>query len=148
MATVNFRLNNDFVTDQFLDDSSLIGLVSAAKDYQLCWQINHALRFDFRLEADLEIRLKKASKTLFFNVFRYEEIMKTVTHYLFNNHYRAEFLLPELKQFDCLWLVKGEFYLSGEIKMLLDRVREIEAVRLVTPLSMQDVKHRQNLILD
>ncbi|HUX83747.1 MAG TPA: IPExxxVDY family protein [Chitinophagaceae bacterium] len=148
MSASLFRLNNDSVSDQFLDDSRLIGMVTPMKDYQLCWEINQALRFDFRLEPDLEIQLKKGRKTIFFNVFRYQETMKSVIHYLFNNHFRAEFLLPELKHFDCLWLVKGDYYLTGELKLLLERVREIGSVRLVSELSLEEVKNRQNLILE
>lgn len=148
MAATRYKLDNDTVSERFLEGARLIGLVAPVKDYQLCWQINRSLQFDFRLEQGLEIRLKTGRKSCYFNVFEYEESIKTVIHYLFNNHYKADFLLPELRHLDYLWLIKGEYYQPGELKLLLDQVREIECIQLVAEFSLNDIKNKQNLTLD
>jgi len=143
-----YKLDNDSLSDIFLDDARLLGLVSAAKDYQLCLQVNNTLQFDFRLDKNLEVRMKKGRKNCYYNVFVFNESMKSVNHYLFNNHFRTDFLLPELKQFDCLWLVKGDYYHTGELKQLIELVREIECIRLAAELPLSEVKNRSNLTLD
>ncbi|MHB1921698.1 MAG: IPExxxVDY family protein [Chitinophagaceae bacterium] len=146
MSTLKMKLDYDSLMEEFFDSTHLIGMVSSVKDYQLCWQINHALNFDFRVNNELEISWKKKRKQIFFTVFEYLEPIKSVAHYLYNNHFRAEFLLPELKNVDYLWMIKGNYYGSGEMKGLMEELRLIPEIQMVTLLSLSDIKNKENLI--
>jgi hypothetical protein len=96
---------------------------------------------------DLEVVLMKKEKKCFFTVYEFEEPARFTTHYLYNNHYKGEYLLQELKNIDFVWLVKGSYYNGEEIRWLADSIRSIQNVQLVTLLKAEGLKNRENLIL-
>jgi hypothetical protein len=73
--------------------------------------------------------------------------MRFTVHYLYSNHYKGEYLLPELKHIDYIWLVKGSYYKDEEIRWLMEGIRKIAHVQLVTTLRPGELKSRENLIL-
>ncbi len=146
MATTRFRLQTQHATEDFFRDARLVGIVSRMKEYQLCWQLNRELSFGFRMNNELEVVLMKKGKKCYFPVYEYEEPTRFTTHYLYNNHYRAEFLLPELKHIDFIWLLKGDFYSAEELQWLMDGIRALRDVQLVVPVRPGELKNRENLI--
>jgi hypothetical protein len=56
-------------------------------------------------------------------------------------------LLPEFKQLDFLWLIKGEELEKEELKKLLVAIKEIPGVLLVNEMTNEKIKHKQHLIL-
>jgi hypothetical protein len=54
------------MTDDFFEDTRLLGIVAPVKDYQLVLQLNNRLRFAFRNNSDLEIQLTKRQRKYFF----------------------------------------------------------------------------------
>jgi hypothetical protein len=146
MSKAKLVLSNEQLEEAFFDSSWLIGIMAPAKDYQLCWNLNRALGFNFRANNELEICLESKQKKFYFTVFEFEEPTKTVWHYIFNNHYKAEFLLPELKNVDYIWMLKGDFYQQSEVRLLMDQIREVPSVQLVTLLKPDELKNKRNLI--
>ena len=146
MSMVKMKLDSASLMGDFFDSTQIIGILSHLKDYQLCWHINHALNFDFRVNNDLEIYWMKNRKRIGFTVFEYSEPVKSVGHYLYNNHFQAEFLLPELKNIDYLWMIKGNYYGQEEVKSLVEQLRQVPEVQLVSVLTMEEIKHKENLI--
>ncbi|TAM99374.1 MAG: IPExxxVDY family protein [Chitinophagaceae bacterium] len=134
-------------TDSFFHNSTLIGIISRMKPYKLCWEINRILNFNFIMNHELEITLLKKEKKCFFPVYEYAESLRFTTHYLYNNHYKGEFLLPELKHTDFLWMIKGDYYNEEEVKYLMDAIKKIPAIQLATILDVEDLKNKDNLIL-
>jgi len=59
-------LDIDYITDDFFADTRLLGIVVSAKNYRFCWQVNSVLGYNFRLDAELEIELKKKGRTYYF----------------------------------------------------------------------------------
>lgn len=147
MAITKFRLVTDKAFVDFFRDTKLIGIVSRQKEYELCWQINRLLGFNFKMNNELEVMLIKKAKKCYFTVYEYEELTRFTTHYLYNNHYKAEYLLPDLKNIDYIWLVKGSYYNGEEIKWLTETIKTIKGVQLVTLLEANDLKNKENLIL-
>src|ERR1700748_1613292 len=70
---MKLKLNMEDMTDDFFEDTRLLGLVAPVKDYQFCWQLNNRLRFDFRINNDIEIQLTKRQRRYYFGVFEYHE---------------------------------------------------------------------------
>lgn len=134
-------------TESFFQDSKLIGITSRMKTYQLCWEINRALDFKFKMNHELEITLVKKEKKCFFPVYEYAEPLRFTVHYLYNNHYKGEFLLPELKHTDYLWMIKGDYYSQDDIRDLMETAKKILKIQLVTVLRFDDLKNKDNLIL-
>lgn len=147
MAVTKFRLGTDKAVDSFFQDAQLMGIVSRQKEYQLCWEINRLLGFNFKMNNELEVMLIKKEKKCYFTVYEYNEPTRFTTHYLYNNHYKAEFLLPGLKHIDYIWLTKGSYYNNEELKWLIEIIKQINGVQLITQLKAHELKNRENLIL-
>ncbi|MGX5819931.1 IPExxxVDY family protein [Chitinophaga lutea] len=146
MSVLKLKLDQDQLVDDFFEDTWLAGIITQARDYQLCWQINQHLRLDFRVNNSLEINLTKNRRSFYFSVYEYQELTKSAAHYLYNNHCKAEFLLPELKNVDYIWLIKGNYYQAQDVRNLIDQCRKVEVVQLVSLLDLKDIKNKINLI--
>ena len=56
---MKLKLNLNDLADNFFENTRMLGLVASVKDYQFCWYLNQLLRFDFRINNDIEIQLFK-----------------------------------------------------------------------------------------
>ncbi|HWB25918.1 MAG TPA: IPExxxVDY family protein [Chitinophagaceae bacterium] len=140
-------LDIDEITEDFFAGTRLLGIVVSAKNYRFCWQVNNVLGYNFRLDADMEIELKKKERTYFFHVYHYNEPPDFLHHYIYHNHYDGEFLLPEFRHIDFLWLMKGEPVEDEQCRQLIKSLKSIPGVQLVTELTNEQIKNKGNLIL-
>jgi len=58
-------LNIDGIEDNFFTGARLLGIMSQVKSYRFCWLVNAHLEYDFKLNTDIEIQLKKKRTGLF-----------------------------------------------------------------------------------
>ncbi len=123
-----------------------MGIVAPIKDYRFCWFLNRILQIDFRLNNNIEIELVKKKRRYFFSVFEYTEKGTTKTHYLYNNQFDGEYLLPEFRHLDFLWLIKDENMREEEFPFLLNSIRTIPAVQLITEMTNEKIRNKQHLI--
>jgi len=65
---------------------------------------------------------------------------------LYNNQFDGEYLLPEFKHLDFLWLIKGEAVSPEELKALMQSIRSLPGVQLVNEMTNEKIKHKQHLI--
>jgi len=82
---MKLKLNIEDMTDGFFENTRLIGIVAPIKGYQLVWQLNNRLRFDFRSNNELEIQLTKRQRKYFFGIYEYQEPGNALQHFLYNN---------------------------------------------------------------
>ncbi len=143
---MKLKLDVEELTTEFFEDARLLGIVAPVKDYQFCWNINNWLRFNFRSNNDIEIQLTKKKRTYFFCVYQYDEPNTSLSHYLYKNHFDGEYLLPEFKHLDYLWLLKGDTVGEEILNNLIDSIRIIHGVQLVTELTHEKIKNKGNLI--
>ena len=143
---MKLRIDNQVMVDEFFQATRLLGIVAPVKHYQFCWHLNQILRFDFRINNSIEIQLNKKQRTYFFSVYEYAENAGTIRHYLYNNHFDGEYLLPEFKHLDFLWLIKDDIITDNEISSLINSIRTISTVQLITELTNEKIKNKQHLI--
>jgi hypothetical protein len=143
---VKLKLNIDDLTDGFFEDTRLIGIVAPIKDYQLVWQLNKRLRFDFRTSHELEIQLTRKQRQYFFCIYEYQEPGNALGHFLYNNQFEGEYLLPEFKHLDFLWLQKGDTVSDDSITDLMSSVRSVPGIQLVMELAQEKIKNKGHLI--
>lgn len=147
MATVQkLKIDNEALAEEFFEDSLLLGIVAPVKDYQFSWQLNQMLGLDFRVNNDIEIQLTKKQRKYFFSIYEYAVPAVSTTHYLYNNQYDGEYLLPEFKHLDFLWLIKGDQIATEDLKILLQAIRSLPGVQLVNEMTSEKIKHKQHLI--
>jgi hypothetical protein len=144
--SLKLKLDNDQMAEEFFEETSLIGLVAPIKDYQFCWKLNQLLHFDFRLNHDLEIKIQKKERFYYFSIFQYKVPSGTLMHYLYNNKFEGEYLLPEFRNLDYLWLLKGDEVQAEYLKLLMDAIRSINGVQLVVELKPEKIKNKSYMI--
>lgn len=145
-AGQKLKIDNEELAEEFFEDALLLGIVAPLKDYQFSWQLNQLLGLDFRVNNDIEIQLKKKLRTYFFSIYEYAVPAVSITHYLYNNQHDGEYLLPEFKHLDFLWMIRGEPVPPEELKSLIQSIKTLPGVQLVTEMSHEKIKHKQHLI--
>jgi hypothetical protein len=143
---MKLKLNIEDMTGEFFEDARLMGIVAPVKDYQFCWQLNNRLRFDFRINNDIEIQLAKRQRRYYFGVYEYHEKDNSQQHYLYNNQFDGEYLLPEFKHLDFLWLLKGDVVADDRLVQLMGCIRTVPGVQLVMELAQDKIKNKGHLI--
>jgi hypothetical protein len=143
---MKLKIDNETLIDGFFEYSRLMGIVAPIKDYRFCWYLNNILQLNFRANNNIEIELNKKKRQYFFSVFEYTERGTTKTHYLYNNQFDGEYLLPEFRHLDFLWLIKDENMRDEELPYLLSSIRAIPSVQLITEMTNEKIKNKQHLI--
>ena len=143
---MKLKLNIEDMTDEFFDGTRLLGLVAPLKDYQFCWQLNNRLRFDFRVNNEIEIQLTRRPRKYLFGVYEYREPSSSLQHFLYNNQFDGEYLLPEFKHLDFLWLLKGDVVAEEGVQGLMNSIRVVPGVQLVMELAQDKIRNKGHLI--
>ena len=143
---MKLKLDMDEMAEAFFEDSRLLGIVAPVKDYQFCWQLNRLFHFNFRLNNSIEIQLTKKLIRFSFPVFEYPEPNNSLVHYLYNNKHNGEYLLPQFKHNDFLWLMKGDAVDDDKFENISKFIRQINGVQMVTELNHERLLHKGNLM--
>ena len=143
---MKLKLDLDDLADDFFDNTRLMGIVAPLKSYQLCWHLNQLLQFDFRINIDIEIQLLKKQRQYYFSIFEYREPTSCLVHYLYNNQFDGEYLLPEFKHLDYLWLLKGDLVEEEFLQSLLSSIKTLTGVQLVMELEKDMIRNKGHLI--
>ncbi len=139
-------LDNKELTDDFFADTRLLGVMAPVKDYQFCWHLNTSIGLDFRSNNDIEIKLLKKKRWYFFGVYEYCEPTRFLSHYVYNNQFDGEYLLPEFKHLDFLWLMKGDEVSDESLQETIQTIRTINSVQLVIELTNEKIKNKEHLV--
>ena len=139
-------LDTKDLTDGFFEETKLLCIMAPMKDYQFCWQLNNLLGIDFRINNELEIQLKKKERNYFFSVYEYPEPSTCLKHYLYKNQNDGEYLLPEFKHLDFLWLLKDDLVSDEALQHLIQSIRMVSGVQLVVELTNEKIKNKGHLI--
>jgi hypothetical protein len=143
---MKLRIDNDAMLDDFFENTRLLGIVASIEQYRFCWHVNQILNFDFRINNNIEIRLNKKIRSYSFTIYQYGEHSGTINHYLYNNEDDGEYLLPEFKHFNYLWLMKDDIMKDSEVNVLINSIRTIPSVQLVVELTNEKIKNKQHLV--
>jgi hypothetical protein len=143
---MKLRIDNEVMIDEFFADTRLLGIVAPIEQYRFCWHLNQMLNFNFRINNNIEIQLNKKARKYFFPIYEYGELSGTIRHYLYSNEDDGEYLLPEFKHLDFLWLIKDDIMQDDEVGMLTSSIRTIPAVQLITEMTNEKIKNKQHLI--
>lgn len=138
-------LDTTALTELFFDEACLLGIMAPIRDYQFVWHLNAHLGMDFRMN-DLEIALIRKKRQYYFKVYEYRRPESMLEHYLYVNQFDGEYLLPEFKHLDFLWLMKGDEIDPTWLEETMQAIRGSHAVQLVAKLSIEQVKNRENLL--
>ena len=139
-------LSTKDLTDGFFDETRLLGIMAPVKDYQFCWHLNSTMSMDFRINNEIEIQLTKKKRNYFFAVYEYCEPAGSLAHYVYNNLFDGEYLLPEFKHLDFLWLMKGDLVDDEFLQQTINSIKTINGVQLVLELTNEKIKNKEHLV--
>jgi hypothetical protein len=143
---MKLRLDVDELNDDFFEDTRLLGITATMKNYQFCMQLNNMLGYDFRLNPEIEIHLKKKNRSYYFSIYQYKEPNNSLVHYLYQNQFDGEYLLPEFKHMDFLWLMKYEYVDDEKCNWIRQTVRNLNGVQMVVELTNEQIKNKGNMV--
>ena len=143
---MKLKLDLDDLAEDFFDNTRLMGVVAPLKSYQFCWQVNQLLQFDFRVNVDIEIQLYKKQRQYYFSIFEYREPTSCLVHYLYNNQFDGEYLLPEFRHLDYLWLLKGDIVEEEFFQSLMSSLKTLAGVQLVMELGNDMIRNKGHMI--
>lgn len=146
MSKLKLILDTEDLEDDFFEDTRLLGITASIKNYQFCWHLNKATGFNFRLNPANEIQLRRKNRTYYFQVYDFREQNSVLTHYIYHNHFDGEYLLPEFKHMDFLWLMKGDIVNDVKCSDLINLSKTINGVQLVAELTNEKIKNKQNMV--
>ncbi len=126
-------------------DFVLTGIISSLPDYRLCWYLNGVLALNFAKAQDIAITLPELHIQQSFSRFVFEEEITMSAFWVIQNKAAGNFLLPELKQVDYLFMIKGNYYRTKirSIEKLLKSIMEIQAI---IPIDTSQLKNGDRLI--
>ena len=139
-------LDNKNLAEDFFEDTKLLGIMAPIKDYQLCWNLNNTMGMDFRINNDIEIQLTKKKRNYFFAVYEFLEPTGSLFHYVYNNRFDGEYLLPEFRHLDFLWLMKGDLVTEERVSNTINNIKAINGVQLVVELTNEKIRNKEHLI--
>ena len=140
------KLNIDGIEDDFFSGTHLLGIMTPVKNYRFIWQVNANTGFDFRLNTEVEIQLKRKGRNYFFSVYQFCQTECELEHFIYYNQFEGEYLLPEFKHLDFLWLMRGNVITDEDFLNVQNKLKAIEGTQLVTELTQGKIKNKGNLI--
>ena len=143
---MKLRLNIEELNDDFFEDTRLLGITAPLKNYQFCLQLNNLMGYNFRLNPGIEIHLRKKERSYFFTVYESKEPNSFLTHYLYHNQFDGEYLLPEFRHMDFLWLMKGDLVDDEKCSWIKQAVKKINGVQLVAELTNEQIRNKGNMV--
>ncbi len=145
-------LDDTHFSDDFFSESKLMGIVTSYKNYKFCWQLNKHLGLRFKLNNLLEIQLKKTKKGIvrdyFFQVYQFNNVLTNLDHLIYHNQFNGEYLLPEYKHIDFIWMMKGDVHNNPFINTLLPRVRQLDGLQLLIDINANKLTHKEHLYIN
>lgn len=140
------KKNKLFVPHEY--DFELLGITSSAKEYKLAWSINIALHIKFLKDEDLIINFNDGKQIIISN-YKYKT-ENSILRLFRNKSYDAgsevqNYLLPELRNFDFLVLVKG-FEDTCLIEDLMRDLRGTPDIMYIQRIDIMNLKSKDNLI--
>lgn len=125
-------------------DFLLLGIVSQEKAHRLVWFINKYLSYNFSHSGEL-ILYENEKPSAEFTRYGFTDEINHLEFYLIENKDEAGYLLPELRNVDYFMVIKGALDFL-DVKQLIDHIKPLEPVQLITEIDHHKLKSKQNLI--
>jgi hypothetical protein len=142
---MKLKLDDERMSDDFFEDTKILGIACPLKNYQFCWHVEKSLNIPFATSADLQIGMEKNKRSYSFTVYEFIHPITSKEHFLYSNKHEGESLLPELQHLDFIWLIRDTHNDQFEFNELQQRLRNIPSVQLVTEVLHERIKSRDNL---
>lgn len=133
--------------ESFFRDTVLIGIVCAYPSYRFCALMNSCLDLRLARDGESDICVKNSQNTSsYFAFYRYQEPMASNEFSLYELKREKQFLLPELKQLDYLFMMKGP-EAEEDADKYTEALRTIPDIQLAQLIDMDKLKNVDYLMI-
>lgn len=139
-------LDTTGMLEDFFWDAALLGIATALPCYQFCWLINEAFDTDFEMMMEIEVKASGKNPDYFFPVYQYEVPLNGGEFLIYSLKAGKKRLLPELKNLDYIWLLRGSATTSI-VDPMLDALRRLPQITLASRLRTEQLPSLQNLLV-
>ena len=87
---MKLRLDDDKMSDNFFEDTRILGIACTLKNYHFCWHIEKVLQIDFQTAPDLQIGMEKNRRSYSFTVYEFLHPISAKEHFLYSNKHDGE----------------------------------------------------------
>lgn len=126
-------------------DFLAFGIASHQKDFRLAWALNGVLHCDFNRVEDYQISSAKGISS--HTHFRWTEAENHFSYHLIVNRGETAYMLPELKQADYVFVIKGMLD-ALDTDGIKRQINQSEMVLAAFEVDETNAKSIQNLILE
>jgi hypothetical protein len=140
-------IDNDQIAEEYFADARLFGIQCPLEPHRFVWLINRQFLYNFRYQVGAEIEVSKRGRNFRYSIFQCKESQLEVMHLIYANHSDGEYLLSELRYFDYLWLMKGELPDETLPNLILNELKNIDPIQLVTELTKEKIVNKMQLVI-
>ena len=137
------ELNNELVEENFFEDVQMLCLICPHEPYHLAWHINRALPITFNRSPLQDIAIGDDQ----YVVFEFDETNNQIEHYLIATRSKTRYILPELRNIDFVWMIKGGHLVNKYIKELPTRLKALPGIVDCRQINHEKLKQRQVFLL-
>lgn len=141
------HIDNEAIANEYFENSVVLAIQSSLEPHKFIWLVNQQFKFDFRYQPHSEIHYKKKNRQFTFPIFRYSEAQVSGHHIIYTNQHDGEYLLPEMRHTDYIWMVQTEGLSRELADILAQELRQLDAVQMVTIPDNDKIKNKQNLVM-
>ena len=141
------QINNAQVAEEYFEDASLVGIQCSLDTQKLVWQINQHCAYDFRYQTENEVEFLRMGRKFKYPIYLCQEQRFDVKHILYNNQQQGEYLLPELKHIDFIWMVKSNQPVNSLLTNLITELKRMDKIQLAMQLDNRKIINKQHLVL-
>lgn len=140
-------------------DFEVVGVVSSIPAYQLAWLINKSLKIDLVKANDITLSFTKKELLItnyiykeehsFIRIIKNKSISESVRkqeNSLFDIE-TSDYFLPELKKYDFILQLDGNIN-NHHLDEVVNKLNTLEKIQLVTPIDLDEIKSKDNLIFE
>ena len=136
-------LDQAFLEEEFFENSLLLGIVCPLSYYRFIWNLHTLLNFDFRRNHEFEIKLTD----MYFPVYQMTEKDKIMEHFIFVNRKKSTFLLPELRNIDFIWMIKGNNDIISYQHDIVNKLKNMTMIDSCFQIPITQLKSKHILIV-
>ena len=140
-------LDTSAMQEDFFTDTAMIGIGTAQQGYRFCWLLNRHFDINFLRDPEQNICVqKKDTSKHYFPIYQYDLPNSGHKYLLYKLKTGNEFLLPETRQLDYLWLIQTATP-EEDARQIAAELRNIPEVQLAQILDAEQLKNLNNLLV-
>ena len=142
----NLKIDLSILEDDFFNGVHLIGISSALQCFELCLQLNKKMGYKLKLNPSIQLEYLKNNRKYYFKVYQTNDLKNQVKHYLYVNVDDGQYLMPEIKNVDYIFMVKSNFTNNEYFNKILQNIKSFSFIQLAFEINIKQLKNPSNLL--